>query len=129
MPRTIRLCIGVVSNNSFDFRQAWKQLGDMEAEQAMQEYISCVNVLDPEGSTKVNGTICQPRSQIALNSAAFSFNRNLPLCYTITLGNSPLLGSAVLSQQGSVSLCLSFRLCSLSFASCDVKTLYFVLSY
>uniref|UniRef100_A0A8D3CDX9 Acyl-CoA-binding domain-containing protein 6 n=1 Tax=Scophthalmus maximus TaxID=52904 RepID=A0A8D3CDX9_SCOMX len=41
----------------FDFEgqrkwQAWKQLGDMEAEQAMQEYISCVNVLDPEGSTK-----------------------------------------------------------------------------
>ncbi|KAG7230758.1 hypothetical protein INR49_019572, partial [Caranx melampygus] len=41
----------------FDFEgqrkwQAWKQLGDMEAEQAMQEYISCVNVLDPEGRTK-----------------------------------------------------------------------------
>ncbi|KAF3834705.1 hypothetical protein F7725_027263 [Dissostichus mawsoni] len=32
--------------------QAWKQLGDMEADQAMQEYISCVNELDPEGSTK-----------------------------------------------------------------------------
>lgn len=26
----------------------------MDAEQAMQEYISCVNVLDPEGVTKVN---------------------------------------------------------------------------
>lgn len=25
----------------------------MEAEQAMQEYIACINVLDPEGSTKV----------------------------------------------------------------------------
>lgn len=25
----------------------------MEADQAMQEYISCVNVLDPEGCTKV----------------------------------------------------------------------------
>ena len=25
----------------------------MEAEQAMQEYISCVNVLDPEGSQRV----------------------------------------------------------------------------
>ncbi|XP_056133371.1 acyl-CoA-binding domain-containing protein 6 [Lampris incognitus] len=41
----------------FDFEgqrkwQAWKQLGDMEAEQAMQEYISCVNALDPEGSYK-----------------------------------------------------------------------------
>ncbi|XP_037830029.1 acyl-CoA-binding domain-containing protein 6 isoform X1 [Kryptolebias marmoratus] len=41
----------------FDFEgqrkwQAWKQLGDMDAEQAMREYISCVNVLDPEGSTK-----------------------------------------------------------------------------
>lgn len=41
----------------FDFEgqrkwQAWKQLGDMEAEQAMQEYISLVNVLDPEGSSK-----------------------------------------------------------------------------
>ncbi|KAI9514464.1 acyl-CoA binding domain-containing protein 6 [Dissostichus eleginoides] len=41
----------------FDFEgqrkwQAWKQLGDMEADQAMQEYISCVNELDPEGSTK-----------------------------------------------------------------------------
>lgn len=34
-------------------RQAWKQLGDMDQEQAMQEYISCVNILDPEGSTKV----------------------------------------------------------------------------
>ncbi|XP_013856222.1 acyl-CoA-binding domain-containing protein 6 [Austrofundulus limnaeus] len=41
----------------FDFEgqrkwQAWKQLGDMDTEQAMREYISCVNVLDPEGSTK-----------------------------------------------------------------------------
>ncbi|XP_054644646.1 acyl-CoA-binding domain-containing protein 6 [Dunckerocampus dactyliophorus] len=41
----------------FDFEgqrkwQAWKQLGDMEAEQAMHEYISCVNVLDPEGSRR-----------------------------------------------------------------------------
>lgn len=36
-----------------NYRQAWKQLGDMEAEQAMQEYIACINVLDPEGSTKV----------------------------------------------------------------------------
>lgn len=41
----------------FDFEgqrkwQAWKQLGDMEKEQSMQEYISCVNALDPEGSTK-----------------------------------------------------------------------------
>uniref|UniRef100_A0A3Q3LAR0 Acyl-CoA-binding domain-containing protein 6 n=1 Tax=Mastacembelus armatus TaxID=205130 RepID=A0A3Q3LAR0_9TELE len=41
----------------FDFEgqrkwQAWKQLGDMDADQAMQEYISCVNKLDPEGSTK-----------------------------------------------------------------------------
>lgn len=25
----------------------------MEPEQAMQEYIACINVLDPEGSTKV----------------------------------------------------------------------------
>ncbi|XP_053731421.1 acyl-CoA-binding domain-containing protein 6 isoform X2 [Synchiropus splendidus] len=38
----------------FDFEgqrkwQAWKQLGDMEAEKAMREYISCVNVLDPDG--------------------------------------------------------------------------------
>lgn len=49
-------CMGIGSNIFCDFRQAWKQLGDMEAEQAMQEYISCVNVLDPEGSTKVNGT-------------------------------------------------------------------------
>uniref|UniRef100_A0A8C5F832 Acyl-CoA-binding domain-containing protein 6 n=1 Tax=Gadus morhua TaxID=8049 RepID=A0A8C5F832_GADMO len=41
----------------FDFEgqrkwQAWKQLGDLEAEQAMQEYISCVNTLDPEGTLK-----------------------------------------------------------------------------
>ncbi|KAG7267803.1 hypothetical protein CRUP_003222 [Coryphaenoides rupestris] len=36
-----------------EFEQAWKQLGDMEAEQAMQEYIVCVNTLDPEGSVKV----------------------------------------------------------------------------
>ncbi|KAJ0032455.1 hypothetical protein NQD34_002536 [Periophthalmus magnuspinnatus] len=34
------------------FRQAWKQLGDMDPEQAMQEYISLVNVLDPEGTSK-----------------------------------------------------------------------------
>lgn len=31
----------------------------MEAEQAMQEYISCINVLDPEGSTKVMRTFCE----------------------------------------------------------------------
>uniref|UniRef100_A0A096M8N8 Acyl-CoA-binding domain-containing protein 6 n=1 Tax=Poecilia formosa TaxID=48698 RepID=A0A096M8N8_POEFO len=42
----------------FDFEgqrkwQAWKQLGDMQPEQAMQEYISLVNVLDPEGATKI----------------------------------------------------------------------------
>uniref|UniRef100_A0A3B3ZSV4 Acyl-CoA-binding domain-containing protein 6 n=1 Tax=Periophthalmus magnuspinnatus TaxID=409849 RepID=A0A3B3ZSV4_9GOBI len=41
----------------FDFEgqrkwQAWKQLGDMDPEQAMQEYISLVNVLDPEGTSK-----------------------------------------------------------------------------
>uniref|UniRef100_A0A8C6WKX1 Acyl-CoA-binding domain-containing protein 6 n=1 Tax=Neogobius melanostomus TaxID=47308 RepID=A0A8C6WKX1_9GOBI len=41
----------------FDFEgqrkwQAWKQLGDMDAKQAMQEYISLVNVLDPEGSSQ-----------------------------------------------------------------------------
>ncbi|XP_043985297.1 acyl-CoA-binding domain-containing protein 6 isoform X1 [Gambusia affinis] len=41
----------------FDFEgqrkwQAWKQLEDMQPEQAMQEYISLVNVLDPEGATK-----------------------------------------------------------------------------
>ncbi|XP_068176431.1 acyl-CoA-binding domain-containing protein 6 isoform X1 [Antennarius striatus] len=40
----------------FDFEgqrkwQAWMQLGDMGAEQAMREYISCVNVLDPEDVT------------------------------------------------------------------------------
>ncbi|KAL4634874.1 acyl-CoA-binding domain-containing protein 6 isoform X2 [Arapaima gigas] len=39
----------------FDFEgqrkwQAWKQLGDMSAEQAMQEYVSCVQALDPDGS-------------------------------------------------------------------------------
>ncbi|XP_012733310.1 acyl-CoA-binding domain-containing protein 6 [Fundulus heteroclitus] len=44
----------------FDFEgqrkwQAWKQLGDMEPEQAMREYISLVNVLDPEGATKQRG--------------------------------------------------------------------------
>ncbi|XP_043103889.1 acyl-CoA-binding domain-containing protein 6 [Puntigrus tetrazona] len=41
----------------FDFEgqrkwSAWKQLGDMSAEQAMQEYVSCVHALDPEGSQK-----------------------------------------------------------------------------
>ncbi|KAK5623877.1 acyl-CoA binding domain-containing protein 6 [Crenichthys baileyi] len=41
----------------FDFEgqrkwQAWKQLGDMEPQQAMREYISLVNMLDPEGATK-----------------------------------------------------------------------------
>lgn len=34
-------------------RSAWKQLEDMSAEQAMQEYVSCVRALDPEGSQKV----------------------------------------------------------------------------
>uniref|UniRef100_A0A8C1N5E3 Acyl-CoA-binding domain-containing protein 6 n=1 Tax=Cyprinus carpio TaxID=7962 RepID=A0A8C1N5E3_CYPCA len=33
---------------------AWKQLGDMSAEQAMQEYVSCVCALDPEGSQKLS---------------------------------------------------------------------------
>ncbi|XP_052420132.1 acyl-CoA-binding domain-containing protein 6 [Carassius gibelio] len=41
----------------FDFEgqrkwSAWKQLGEMSAEQAMQEYVSCVHALDPEGSQK-----------------------------------------------------------------------------
>ncbi|XP_057213477.1 acyl-CoA-binding domain-containing protein 6 isoform X3 [Triplophysa rosa] len=41
----------------FDFEgqrkwSAWKQLGDMSAEQAMQEYVSCVQVLDPDSSQK-----------------------------------------------------------------------------
>ncbi|XP_062306158.1 acyl-CoA-binding domain-containing protein 6 isoform X1 [Osmerus eperlanus] len=41
----------------FDFEgqrkwQAWKQLGDMGSEEAMQEYVTCVNSLDPEGSHK-----------------------------------------------------------------------------
>lgn len=48
---------------SHDYRQAWKQLGDMEAEQAMQEYISCVNVLDPEGSTKVTETFYEKNTK------------------------------------------------------------------
>ncbi|XP_062855641.1 acyl-CoA-binding domain-containing protein 6 [Trichomycterus rosablanca] len=38
----------------FDFEgqrkwAAWKQLGDMNKDQAMQEYITCVKTLDPEG--------------------------------------------------------------------------------
>uniref|UniRef100_A0A8B9HEJ3 Acyl-CoA-binding domain-containing protein 6 n=1 Tax=Astyanax mexicanus TaxID=7994 RepID=A0A8B9HEJ3_ASTMX len=42
----------------FDFEgqrkwTSWKDLGDMSKEQAMQEYVSCVNELDPEGSAKV----------------------------------------------------------------------------
>lgn len=41
----------------FDFEgqrkwQAWKQLGEMGSEQAMQEYVSCVTTLDPEGNNK-----------------------------------------------------------------------------
>ncbi|KAG9270182.1 acyl-CoA-binding domain-containing protein 6 isoform X1 [Astyanax mexicanus] len=41
----------------FDFEgqrkwTSWKDLGDMSKEQAMQEYVSCVNELDPEGSAK-----------------------------------------------------------------------------
>lgn len=35
------------------YRTAWKQLEDMSAEQAMQEYVSCVQVLDPDSSQKV----------------------------------------------------------------------------
>ncbi|XP_069050390.1 acyl-CoA-binding domain-containing protein 6-like isoform X1 [Lepisosteus oculatus] len=42
----------------FDFEgqrkwQAWKQLGDMSKELAMQEYVACVHSLDPEGGQKV----------------------------------------------------------------------------
>lgn len=41
----------------FDFEgqrkwSAWKQLEDMSAEQAMQEYITCVHVLDPDSGQK-----------------------------------------------------------------------------
>ncbi|XP_023669035.1 acyl-CoA-binding domain-containing protein 6 [Paramormyrops kingsleyae] len=41
----------------FDFEgqkkwQAWKQLGDMSATQAMQEYVLCVQGLDPDSSNK-----------------------------------------------------------------------------
>ncbi|TRY83591.1 hypothetical protein DNTS_033707 [Danionella cerebrum] len=41
----------------FDFEgqrkwSAWKQLGDMSADQAMLEYVTCVNALDPQGSQK-----------------------------------------------------------------------------
>ncbi|MBN3307127.1 acyl-CoA-binding domain-containing protein 6 [Amia ocellicauda] len=41
----------------FDFEgqrkwQVWKQLGDMSAEQAMQEYVACVQTLDPDSSHK-----------------------------------------------------------------------------
>lgn len=41
----------------FDFEgqrkwQAWKQLGDLDAEVAMQEYISCVDALDPDDGSK-----------------------------------------------------------------------------
>ncbi|XP_014072171.1 acyl-CoA-binding domain-containing protein 6 isoform X2 [Salmo salar] len=41
----------------FDFEgqrkwTAWKQLEDMSAEQAMQEYVSCVTSLDPDSSQK-----------------------------------------------------------------------------
>ncbi|KAL2089644.1 hypothetical protein ACEWY4_014332 [Coilia grayii] len=41
----------------FDFEgqrkwQAWKQLGDMSAEQAMQEYVACIKSLDPDQSWK-----------------------------------------------------------------------------
>ncbi|TNN89271.1 Acyl-CoA-binding domain-containing protein 6 [Liparis tanakae] len=57
----------------FDFEgqrkwQAWKQLGDMEADQAMQEYISCVNVLDPEGCTKILGHLLSLRTGFYLHS-------------------------------------------------------------
>lgn len=49
-----RGCLGMLLKFfNMNYRQAWKQLGDMEADQAMQEYIACINVLDPEGSTKV----------------------------------------------------------------------------
>lgn len=40
----------------FDFEgqrkwQAWKQLGDMAAEQAMQEYVACIKSLDPDSQS------------------------------------------------------------------------------
>ncbi|XP_062412272.1 acyl-CoA-binding domain-containing protein 6 [Sardina pilchardus] len=43
----------------FDFEgqrkwQAWRQLADMSAEQAMQEYVSCVKSLDPDHSWKAS---------------------------------------------------------------------------
>ena len=37
----------------FCYRTAWKQLEDMSAEQAMQEYVSCVTSQDPDSSQKV----------------------------------------------------------------------------
>lgn len=53
----------------------------MDAEQAMQEYISCVNVLDPEGNTKVMTTISEKLQLIPTNASNV-------LCYT-TLSYSP----------------------------------------
>ncbi|XP_006803331.1 acyl-CoA-binding domain-containing protein 6 [Neolamprologus brichardi] len=66
----------------FDFEgqrkwQAWKQLGDMDQEQAMQEYISCVNILDPEGSTKVipekEGKNVHTRARLNIQSSLYLF--------------------------------------------------------
>lgn len=51
----------------------------MEAEQAMQEYISCVNVLDPEGSTKVKRTFCR-ESELALCTTPDSKLLNIVHC-------------------------------------------------
>lgn len=47
---TEAICCVVVM---FCYRTAWKQLEDMSAEQAMQEYVSCVTSLDPDSSQKV----------------------------------------------------------------------------
>ncbi|XP_069042387.1 acyl-CoA-binding domain-containing protein 6-like [Lepisosteus oculatus] len=43
----------IVRNPTDQGVQAWKQLGDMSKEQAMQEYVACVHSLDPEGGQKV----------------------------------------------------------------------------
>jgi len=58
----------------------------MEADQAMQEYISCVNVLDPEGYKKVIITIISEMWKLIANSK-FDYKLHCMVYYSTALYN------------------------------------------
>ncbi|KAK1801451.1 hypothetical protein P4O66_022728 [Electrophorus voltai] len=61
----------------FDFEgqrkwTAWKQLGETSREQAMQEYVTCVHALDPDGHTKCSSERRGGERRIGFSGAAVS---------------------------------------------------------